>query len=93
MGAIQLRDELQDVIEQQVAKGRVPNADAFLEEAIARYAEELQAEAEEIDQVVAAGRADIEAGRHTTIATPEDSEVFHERVMARVRERLAADQG
>jgi Arc/MetJ-type ribon-helix-helix transcriptional regulator len=92
MGAVDLPDELIRTIEQQVAAGRAPSADAFLQRAVARYAEELEAEAEEIDQVVAAGLADIEAGRFTSIATPEDSEAFHQHIMARVRERLAANR-
>ena len=90
MGAIRLPDELLRTIENQVAEGLAPSADAFLEQAVARYAEELQEEAEEIKQIAAAGVAAIEDGRYTTIATPEDSEALHERVMARLRERLAA---
>ncbi len=92
MGAVQLPDELKTVIERQVAEGRVENEAHFLEEAVRRFAAELDAEGE-IVALAHAGIADIEAGRFTTIATPEDAEALHERTMARLRARLDADRG
>ncbi len=58
MGVVQRPDELQRVIEQQVA---------------------------------GAGLADIEAGRYTTVVTPEDSRLLQERLMERLQTRLAVD--
>ncbi len=93
MGIIQVRlpEELQQIIDRQVAAGRVESADAYLLEAARRFAEELEAE----DEIVAeanAGLLDAEAGRYVTITTPEDAEALHERTIARLRLRLAADK-
>jgi Arc/MetJ-type ribon-helix-helix transcriptional regulator len=93
MGIIQVRlpEEIQEIIDRQIAAGRVESADAYLVEAARRFAEDLEVE----DEIVAeaeAGIADAEAGRYVTIATPEDAEALHERAMARLRDRLAADK-
>jgi Arc/MetJ-type ribon-helix-helix transcriptional regulator len=93
MGIIQvsLPEEIQEIIDRQVAAGRVESANAYLVEAARRFAEDLEGE----DEIVAeaeAGIADAEAGRYVTIATPEDAEALHKRTMARLRDRLAADK-
>lgn len=92
MGIIHLRlpDDLQAIIDQRVASGRVKNADAYLVEAARRFAEELEAE-EEVVSEAAAGVAEAEAGHFVTIATPKDAEDWHQRTMARLRDQLAAD--
>ena len=46
MGDLQLPDELRDVIDRQVAQGRAASTDAYVAEAIRRYAEDLDAEGE-----------------------------------------------
>lgn len=92
MGAIQLPDELQLVIERQVAEGRAPSAAAFLEEAVLRLIDEARTEEEEVRSAAQAGIADVEASRYVTVATPEDSRLLHERMMERLRTRLAAEQ-
>jgi Arc/MetJ-type ribon-helix-helix transcriptional regulator len=93
MGIIQVRlpEEIQEIVDRQVASGRAESADAYLVEAARRFAEDLEVE----DEIVAeaeAGIADAEAGRYVTIAGLEDAEAFHERTMARLRDRLAADK-
>ena len=93
MGIIQVKlpEEIQEIIDRQVAAGRVESADAYLVETARRFAEDLEVE----DEIVAeakAGIADAEAGRYVTIATPEDAEALHQRTMARLRDRLAADK-
>lgn len=93
MGIIQVRlpEEIQEIIDRQVATGRVESAGAYLVEAARRFAEDLEVE----DEIVAeaeAGIADAKAGRYVTIATPEDAEALHERTMARLRDRLGADK-
>ena len=93
MGTIRARlpVEIHEIIERQVAAGRVESADAYLVEAARRFAEDLEVE----DEIVAeakAGIANAEAGRYVTIATPEDAEALHQRTMARLRDRLAADK-
>ena len=88
MGVVQLPDELQRVIERQVAQGRAATPTAFLEEAVMRLVDEAGAEEDELWRVVEAGAADIEAGRYTTVATPEDELRLHDDRMARLRARL-----
>ena len=90
MGVVQLPDHLRQVIVQQVAEGRAESEAAYLEEAVRRYAAELEAE-DDIVAVAESGIRDIEAGRFVTVATPEDAEALDDRVMARVRARLASD--
>jgi Arc/MetJ-type ribon-helix-helix transcriptional regulator len=92
MGLIQVRlpEEIQAIIDRQVAAGRIASADAYLVEAARRFAEDLAGE----DEIVAearAGIADAEAARFVTVATPEDAETMQERTMARLRGRLRDD--
>ncbi len=92
MGVMQisLPEEVQSVIERQVAAGYASSTDAFLEEAARRYAEDLEAESEIMVEALA-GIADADAGNFVTISTPEDTEHLHQRTMERVRARLAAE--
>ncbi len=90
MSVVQLPDHLKQIIERQVAEGRVENEAAYLEEAVRRYAEDLEAD----DEVVAAAEAgilDADAGRYVTIASPQDAEAMHASAMARLRTRLATE--
>lgn len=90
MGAVQLPDELLLMIERQVEEGRATSAAAFLEEAVLRLIDDARSEEDEIREVVQAGIADMQAGRYTTIATPEDEKRLRERMMARLHQNLAA---
>jgi predicted transcriptional regulator len=91
MGAVHLPDELERVIQQQIAEGRATTPAAFLEEAVLHLVEATHAEEAEIRHIAEAGIADIKAGRTTTIATPLDAQRLHESLMARVQARLAAE--
>ena len=91
MGMIQLPDELQRVIERQVAEGRAASPAAFLEEAVRRLVDETTGEEDELLQAVEGGSTDIEAGRYVTVATPEDQRRAHDGIMARLQARLSAD--
>jgi len=91
-GAVQLPDELERVIERQVAEGRATSTVAFLEEAALRLLDEDRLEQEDLQAAVQAGLADIEAGRYTLVATPEDDRRLDERLMARLRDGLAAEE-
>lgn len=89
---IRLPDEIQEVVDRKIAEGRLADSTDFLLQAARRYAEDLMAE----DEVVAAakaGIADIEAGRYTMVSSREELNAMQERVLARVRNRLAGDQG
>ncbi len=90
MGMVQLPDELQRVIERQVAEGRAASPSAFLEEAVKRLLDEAKSEDDELLQAVDAGSADIEAGRYTTVATAEDERNLHDGMMARLQARFSA---
>lgn len=92
MGAVQLPDELQREIERQVAEGRAASAAAFLEEAVLRLIDDGRREEHEIAATAQAGVADTEAGRFTTINTPDDGQRLHERMIARLRGSLAAEK-
>ena len=88
---VRLPDEIQAIIDRQIAAGRVKSADAYLVEAARRFAADIEAE----DEIVAeanVGTADAEAGISVTITTPGAAEAWHEQMMARVRDRLAADE-
>ena len=89
MGAVQLPDELQRVIERQVAEGRAASMAAFLEEAVRRLVDETRGEEAELIQVVEAGSADIEAGRYRVVTTREDRQRVHDGMMARLQDRLS----
>src|SRR5579875_1079489 len=82
MGAVQLSDELERVIEQQVAEGRAKDQAAFLEEAVMRLVDDHRAEDEDIRRAIATGTADADAGHYTTIATPQDRDRLQARVTA-----------
>ncbi len=90
MGVVQLPDELQRVIERQVAEGRAASPTAFLEEAVMRLVDDTNAEEDELRRAAEAGSADIDAGRYATVATLEDGQRLQESMMARLRSRLSA---
>ena len=90
MGVVQqLPEHLRSLIERQVAEGRVASEQQFIEDAIRRHAEDLEAE-DELVSLAEAGIADVEAGRYSTVSTDEDSEALHRRMMDRLHARLAA---
>ena len=88
---VQLPDHIREVIDRQVAGGRVASEAEFLVEAVRRYAEELETEAAIVAEATA-GLEDADAGCYITISGPEDAEALHRRVMQRVAERLAAER-
>jgi len=92
MGVVQvgLPEELSNLIDRQVEAGRVENAEAYLAEAIRRYAEDLEAE-DEIIAEAEAGIRDAEAGRYTTISGPKDVAALKQRIVGRLQARLASD--
>ena len=75
MGAVQLPDHLKRVIDQQVAAGRASSETAFLEQAILRLAQELEAE-DDIVAVAEEGIAAVSRGDCVTVASPETPKRF-----------------
>ena len=90
MGAVQLSDKLERVIEREIAEGRAASPTTFLEKAVLHLMDDSCAEDDDIQQAVSAGVADIEAGRYTTVITRADAKSLQERLI--VRARLAADE-
>ncbi len=90
MGVVQLPDEIQRVIERQVAEGRAVSPAAFLEEAVRRLVDETRSEEDELLQAAEAGSADVRDGRTVTVATPEDERRVQDGMMARLRARLSS---
>jgi len=86
-----LPDEIQAIIDRQIAAGRVESADAYLVEAARRFAADIEAEDEIVAEALA-GIADAEAGHYVTITTPDTAETWREQMMERLRNRLAADE-
>ena len=92
MGAVQIPDDLEHAIERQVAEGRATTSAAFVHEAVSRLLEDADAEQDDIERAALAGLADAEAGRTTTIATATDEQALYDRLMTRLRDRLAAER-
>ena len=92
MGVVQvgLSEDLSNLINLQVEAGRVESTDAYLAEAIRRYAEDLEAE-DEIIAEAEGGIRDAQAGRCTMISGPEDAAALEQRIIARLHARLASD--
>ncbi len=89
---IQLPEQIQQVIDHQVAAGRVASQSEFLIEAARRFAEDIALE-DEIATEAEAGIADAQAGRFEIITTPDDAAKLHERTMMRLQSRMADDPG
>jgi predicted transcriptional regulator len=87
---VHLPDDLKSTIDRQIAAGLAVSEAAYLQEAVRRYAEDLDDE-ECLEAIAREGIADIEAGRFVLIETKADAEALHQRVMARVRATLAND--
>lgn len=80
MSAVQIPDELRQVIDRQVAEGRAASAAEFLEAAVRRYALELEADDAELVAAANEGIEAIRRGDYITISSPEDEAAFRQRV-------------
>ena len=83
---VQLSDNLQQIVERQVAEGRAASESDYVAEAVRLYADHLEAE-DEIAAMVDRADADMASGRYVTVSTPEVSQALHESAMSRLRER------
>jgi predicted transcriptional regulator len=91
MDAIQLPNDLQRAIDQQVQQGRAPSVLAFVEQAVSRLIDDAQAAVGDIIAAAQAGIADAEAGRHITVASPEDSERWQALLLSQALGRLPTE--
>lgn len=91
MGAVQIPDELERLIKRRVAEGQATTLTAFVQEAVSRLLDDMDTEQDDLERAALAGLADAEAGRTTTIATAADEQALHDRLMSRLRDRLAAE--
>ena len=89
MAVVQLSEELQGVVERQVAEGRAVSRAAFLEKAVRRLVDPTRREEDKLLQVAEAGAADIDAGRFTTAASAKDERRLYEGMTARLGARLS----
>jgi Arc/MetJ-type ribon-helix-helix transcriptional regulator len=90
MGAIQIPDQLKQIIDRQVAAERAASEADYVLEALRAYADHLKTETE-IAGMVERADADMASGRFVTVTEAADSEALHASTMARLREHLAAD--
>lgn len=92
MGVVQIKlpDDLQSVIERQVAEGRAASESDYVTEAVRFYADLLDSD-NEIAEIVERADADSAAGLYVTVKTPADSDALHKAAMDRLRARLATD--
>ncbi len=88
---VQLPEQIQQVIDREVAEGRVASQSEFIVEAVRRFAEDIALE-DEIAIEAELGIADVEIGRFVTVTTFDDTAKLHDRTMMRLRSRMAADQ-
>jgi hypothetical protein len=79
-------EELRRLVQEGINSGPDIDADVAFARLRARFARSS------VQGAVQAGLADIEAGRYTLVATPEDEQRLDERLMARLRKRLAAEE-
>ncbi len=86
MGVVHLPDHIRDIIARQVAEGRFESEAAFIEEAVLRLADDVDAAEPELIAAIEEGRADMAAGRSTTIASDEDEHRFWASVRSEVDE-------
>jgi len=94
MGVVQIKlpDTLQQVMDRQIADGLAASPDAYVQEALRRFSEDLDAEGELVAEAQA-GIANADAGRMTAIANATDAEAWYAQKMARLQKRLADDRG
>ena len=83
MSAVQIPDELRQVIDRQVAEGRAASAAEFLEAAVRRYALELEADDAELVAAANEGIEAIRRGDYITISSPEDEATLRQRLWSR----------
>lgn len=88
MCAAQMPDELERAIERRVAEGRATDLAEFVQEAVSRLLEDADAEQDDIERAARTGLVDAAAGRITIAA---DEQALHDRLMTRLRDRLAAE--
>jgi Arc/MetJ-type ribon-helix-helix transcriptional regulator len=90
MGAVQVPDQLKELIDGQIAEGRAASEADYVVEAWRAYAEHIEAESE-IATMVGRADTDMAAGRFVTVTGAEDSEALHARAIDRLHARMPGD--
>ena len=90
MGAVQIPDQLKQLIDRQVAAGRAASEAAYVIDALRAYAGHVDAQ-DEIAAIADRADAEMAAGRFVTVNGDDDGEALHARAMTRLRARMAKD--
>ena len=86
---IQLPTEAQAFIKQQMATGHYADESEVLTQALALWQRQQMEQIAKIQEGYAEGKADLEAGRSTTITTPEEAEAHRAKIIERGKAKLA----
>ncbi len=89
MSAVQIPDDLKQVIDRQVAEGHAASVAEFLDAAVRRYALELEADDAEMAAAAKQGLSALRRGDYTTVDGPEARRSFWEGVSNDAHVRLA----
>jgi Arc/MetJ-type ribon-helix-helix transcriptional regulator len=100
MRAVQVSDEVKDIVDRHVAAGSASSGEEFVEQAVRLYADYLE---DDQGALVAAaveeGREAIRRGEYTTVANQADAAVFWDgvwadatRIAAQLRAGRASDE-
>lgn len=89
MGAVQLSDDVIDLIDRQIAEGHAPSASAFVARAVRHYLGHLGID-DELAAEVRAGIRDIEAGDFIAVASEPDMQRLQAELLADLRRDLRA---
>ena len=88
MGYVELPDDVKRLIRQHVAEGRAASEADYIAEAVRLYAGHLETE-DEVRAMVERADADMAAGRHVLVSTPDEGEALQRRVVGRLHANLA----
>jgi Arc/MetJ-type ribon-helix-helix transcriptional regulator len=88
MGAVQISDDLKRVIDRQIAEGRAASAADFLEAAVRRYAQELDADDVELVARAEEGLSALGRGDYITVDDSESRRAFWDGVANEVSSRV-----
>jgi Arc/MetJ-type ribon-helix-helix transcriptional regulator len=99
MRAVQVSDEVKDIVDRHVAAGSASSGEEFVEQAVRLYADYLEDDQHAVAAAAEEGREAIRRGEYTTVANQADAAVFWDcvwadatRIAAQLRAGRAADE-